>query len=81
MLPVLATKILVLVTTDIIKWTYNIAEDSEKLRSLLKNMELRQMILEIDRSRNVKKAIEDAMHSDHFVAFADACLEVVEEQE
>ncbi|XP_055532410.1 zinc finger HIT domain-containing protein 3 [Wyeomyia smithii] len=51
---------------------------SDKLRNLLYNPHLRQLLGEIDSASDARRAIRVAMMEPLFVEFADECLKVVE---
>lgn len=54
------------------------AEQSEELKSIMSNPNLRTILKHLDSSRNPKAAMEDAMQEPLFVEFANACLKVVD---
>ncbi|XP_071850215.1 zinc finger HIT domain-containing protein 3-like isoform X2 [Apostichopus japonicus] len=52
--------------------------DSDKIKMLLTNPHLRQMLTFIDSSEDKEQGMENAMKEPIFVEFADACLALVE---
>ena len=57
--------------------TYNhFAGDSERLKDMLHNWHLRQLLLEVDQSPDPARTLRQAMQIQIFVEFADECLRV-----
>lgn len=54
--------------------------ESKELKDVLKNHELREMLIAIDKSNHPAQAIQAAMVEPMFVEFADVCLKIVEPQ-
>ncbi|XP_046997366.1 zinc finger HIT domain-containing protein 3 [Schistocerca americana] len=52
--------------------------ESDELKDVLKNHELREMLIAIDKSKFPSQAIQAAMMEPMFVEFADICLKIVE---
>ncbi|XP_066961684.1 zinc finger HIT domain-containing protein 3 [Macrobrachium rosenbergii] len=73
----------VLFPTDdtVVPATLEKLETSEKLKELLKNPHLREMIKEVDSHPNAKLMMHRAMKEPIFTEFADICLNIVEPPE
>lgn len=56
-------------------------DESKKLKNLLKDVDLRQMLLAVDNADDAGSAMSKAMKHPIFVEFADECLKIVKDTE
>lgn len=54
-------------------------DDNKELQFILQNPHVRDILLEIDKSKNAAAIMEKAMREPIFVEFADTCLKTVED--
>lgn len=54
-------------------------DSNKEIQSILQNPHVRDILLEIDKSKDAAAIMEKAMKEPIFVEFADACLKTVED--
>jgi CBS-domain-containing membrane protein len=57
---------------------YDISENSEKLKDMLSNPHLRQLMTSLVHSGNPDTQLEKAMQEPIFTEFADTCLNIID---